>query len=405
MPIILPVDDDLPPDEEEGDFEGGGEEEQPAPSPNPDPVPSRPSPLAFAKQNAPKKLKTGDSAPPSDEQSVNPFDESVSEEVRLDQPDDDGCLICKDGFNFPVVECLECKQSMCHICLVSWSKTVNARNGSGVEKVASCPNCRSNKGYQDNNWLNRKLGAKQVKCERCSKSMSQDILKKHITESCLKRKTSCKYQPYSCPWIGPYDAREEHQEQCMFANAAAAKAKVDVMKVAFQKELQEMRREKDAIMEDLVSTIEKGQKTLETQASALSGLQRAALHGEVSTFTIGRRRDTVSATMRSPGGRYVDLQVKIDLDADRFYSLHVSFVDPTARFPIWLALFLLNPRSKDPDSVCSVACFYFRHSKETFLLFSELGEGQNREELLANREEKIEFGIAGSVLFSGESRT
>lgn len=393
MPLIERVDDDaFPPDDEE--------EKSDQSDPNPITLP-RFSPFASSLQSMPKRQKPSTALV---EAAPNPFDESLSVEQRLNQPDDDECIICRDGFVFPVVECLECRNLMCERCLSAWSKTQNARNSSGIEVVASCPNCRSTKGYEGNTYMNRKLGKRIVACELCLEKMTQDELKPHMTNRCLKRKVACAYAKWGCDWIGTFDYRDEHQNRCMYLNASVATAKVESMKAAFKQELLEMRREKDLLMDDLMSVIEKARQNLESQVSALSALQRAALHGEVSMFAKGRRKDSVSAVMRSAAGRTLDLHIRIDVDSDRFYSLYVSFTDSSARFPIWLAVFLLDPNAKGIDSPCKVANFYFRNRKEEFPLYTELDEGQSREEALVTRSDTIQFGIAGSILFNGESR-
>ena len=405
MSILLPAEEeDFPPSGDEEAEEGGEEEEE---EQNPDPAPKtiRPSPLASIRQSAPKRQKPAAAATTS---AANPFEETPEAKLALleeNAEEGDCCIICKGWFTFPVIECLECKNCMCQACLEAWSKTVNSRNTSGIEVVAKCPGCRSTKGYQENSFLNRLLGRKHVRCERCNLKISQDDLKVHIAEKCTKRKIACLHSKFGCDWVGTIDARDEHQQLCIFQKAGLAKEKFDEMKASFQLELQEMRREKDLLMDDLESTIEKARKNLESHVSALSGLQRAAVHGEVSTFMKGRRMDTVSATMRSANNRSLDLQIRIELDADRFYSLHVSFVDPTARFPIWLAVFLLDPKAKGIDTPCKVASFYFRSPKESFLLYDEVAEWPTREEAMSHRQDIIQFGIAGSILLSGESRT
>lgn len=433
MSIKLPSDSnaDLPPDDDEEEGEEGSEssleqedeEVVQTSAPNPEPAPKRSSGSIAASISVPKRQKPtptpvvivegGDDEPnPFDTDALvampSPFSPAVPTAAPLETKEkrapDDECLICKEPYRFPVVECVKCEHPMCHKCLKVWS--VHLNRGGGDEKVASCPNCRSTEGYRPHTYLNRLLGEQVVECERCKKQFPNHQLKLHATERCLKRKVTCSNQRYGCKWTGNFDVLEEHEQGCNFKYAAEVKAKIEEMKASFAKELLEMRKEKDQLTDDLESTIEKGRKRLESLVNSLSSLQQALKHGNVAMFTKGRRNDTVSISVQSAEHKSLDLQLKISVDEDKFYKIHAQFVDPAARFPIHLGVYFMNPNVPGIEGPCKTGSYFFRLPGDSVELYNELESWDNdRERALAERGRAVMFSICGGILLSGESRT
>lgn len=334
-------------------------------------------------------------------ESINPFDPDLTPEERLNAKNmTDECPICQSAdFNYPVMACLNCKQPVCHLCLSEWSKTANTRYGDADEKLVACVVCRVNAGYKEHEYLTEKAGKKLQRCERCKDMISVQDLKHHVMVTCVKRKVTCGYSVYGCVWTGNQEARAKHEEGCHFQDAALAKVKIDEMKEGFKNELLEMRRDKDILLQDLESTIEKGRKELETLTKELASLQNCLRLGEVRMFTKGRRADQISIPVSSPNKKSLHLQVSIELDADKFYSLRARFTDDAARFPIWVSLFILNPSVPGLTGPCSQGTFFFRNQNDTAELYSELDSwDDNRELARSKRGSMIQFGIIGSML-------
>lgn len=245
---------------------------------------------------------------------------------------------------------------------------------TGGESVASCPSCRSVKGYEESTAINRVLGKKITACPNdCGATFEVRDTETHYESHCTKVLRRCKYQKIGCPWTG--SNKQEHEIRCEFLKIEIATAQLKNIKAQCKKEIAEFNTQLDALITKMNRESQRCVSIIDIKLKEFRNyIDMVMSHKNSVEFWTRRVNDYRCAAAPIPGkNNSVRLHMKTKLCEDFTYEIYGCIENSKIPFPVSYLCVFANQVEQNIDAPNSLqpVCGRFVRPNEMQLLFSE----------------------------------
>lgn len=277
------------------------------------------------------------------------------------------CQLCAQEFRWPAISCNSCKHVFCEECVSGWG---TAKNG-GQEQVP-CPNCRKLSGFERNEFVNRHVGQRQVKCpNNCGARFAACDRDEHLNKYCGKRTQRCVNATYGCPWMGV----ASHTHDCIYAQLAASEKRFDQKRTFATQEFVALQQKVEALKTQIRMESDRGAAVIAAKRQELELFVKSLSTNERCREFVAPRRDgyqfVLSVALGVTGQS--QLQFRVQLDDDSTYQLYGSLKNAKSNYPVTFYCLFINQEPTGLSVINSVKAISgrFMEPNKEQLMFSE----------------------------------